>query len=331
MRTFSALVLFPLLAACQEGTIRAGDDGPAVGVAPVAQSVDVLDRRVQRPRPAVDVLFVIDDSCSMDAEQQRLTRNFPTFTEYFALSGIDYHIGVVSTDMANPQRAGRLRQAAGVRWIDRDTPSPTSVFTQMARLGTGGSIDESGRAAAYQAIEGLGDGPNEGFEREEAELHVLFISDEDDVSVSPSLPEFRQWMRTLKAEPEMVKAHALVWPTGQACADGYSEGALYQQYARWTDGIVGNICDQDWTPFLDQLGLQTAGLKTQFYLSDLPASPDDIEVEVHTVNASGDKVTLRFDVCDTCEVHYLPGFNSIVFVDFIPSPQDEVVIQYERR
>lgn len=331
MRFMSSLAALFLLVGCQEGVIRGDTPMPSVAQSPQAQSISVRDRRVQVTRPSVDVLFVIDDSCSMDAEQVQLTRNFPSFTEYFALSGIDYHIGVVSTDMTNPERSGRLRRAAGLRWIDRDTPNPTSVFSQMARLGTGGSIDESGRAAAYRAIDGLRDTANEGFEREDAELHLLFISDEDDVSQTPTPVEFRRWMETLKPEPEMVRSHALIWQTGTTCAEGYAEGALYEQYAAWTGGIVGDICQSDWTPFLDQLGLQTSGLKTEFFMSDLPSDPDEIGVEVRTVLANGDTVTLRFDVCETCEVQYRPRRNSIVFLDFIPSPQDEVIIVYDRR
>jgi hypothetical protein len=331
MRTVAPLLALFAFTACDDGTIRPIGDGPDTTYPPEPLSFQVQDRRVQRLRPAVDVLFVIDNSCSMDAEQQRLAANFPIFAEYFALSGIDYHIGVVSTDVSGAG-AGLLQRVGGESWVDRDTPNPAAVFGQMARLGVGGSFEEQGRSAAYTAIETRGDSPrNEGFERDDASLHLIFISDEDDVSTNPSPQEFRRWMRNLKDEPDMVTAHALVWPTGASCPDGLSEGASYQLYAQWTGGIVGNICDPNWGGFLDELGLQTSGLQTEFFLSELPADPDAIEVQVIQERDDGTQVTLGFEVCDGCDVIYVPRRNSVVFQDLIPGPRDEVVVDYERR
>lgn len=301
-----------------------------------------VDRTVQVPQPAVDVLFVIDNSCSMDAEQQRLARNFPIFMDYMATSGTDYHIGVISTDNTSPS-AGQLQSANGHRWIDTDTPNPSSVFSQMALLGTGGSIDESGRSTAYTALELNADHPaNTGFEREDAELHLIFISDEDDASTNDpiSRSEWRTWLRNRKATPEAVRAHGLIWPTGASCPDGFSEGTTYERYAAWTDGIIGNICDPSWDAFLDQLGLLTAGLKTEFFLADLPQlDPWSIQVVVETLTPAGDPVTLRFESCEetdtgvpaTCEAVYRPRRNSVTFLDFVPGPFDEVFITYMPR
>ncbi|MCB9668942.1 MAG: hypothetical protein H6736_05575 [Alphaproteobacteria bacterium] len=328
--------ILAFLLACQGYDLTPLDDHTRTAYPPEVDEVLRTDVTVQIPKPAVDVLFVIDNSCSMDAEQAALAQNFPVFSSYFALSGVDYHIGVVSTDMDDPNQSGRLRRARGLRWIDPDTPDPSGVFSDMARMGTGGSADETGREAAWTALEVLGDAPrNEGFEREDAELHIIFISDEDDASeTSPiSRAEFREWMWNRKETRDMVKAHAVVWPSGQSCPDGFSEGVSYEWYAARTGGIVGNICDTSWAPFMDALGLVTAGLKSEFFLSELPEIDPDwtIDVSVKT-EVDGRDVTLRFDSCLAgCEVEYLPGRNSVVFTDFTPSPLDEVVITYDPR
>ena len=101
----------------------------------------------------VDVLWVIDNSCSMADEQEQLTSNFPSFINYFLDSGVDYHIGVISTDLDDSSEAGQLRAPDGVRFIIPDTEEPETVFEGMATVGIEGSGSEKGRGAAYTAIE----------------------------------------------------------------------------------------------------------------------------------------------------------------------------------
>ena len=60
----------------------------------------------------MDVLWVIDNSCSMLEEQTTLINNFGAFIGYFLDSQLDWHIGVTSTDMTNggePGTQGILR------------------------------------------------------------------------------------------------------------------------------------------------------------------------------------------------------------------------------
>jgi len=141
------------------------------------------DRIVQVTTPHVDVLWVIDDSCSMTEEQSALTTNFASFMEVFLDLGLQWHIGVVSTDMESPEASGKLRSAGGRRFLDRSVANPQGLFAQMATLGTGGSFDEMGRRAVFRALtEPLQSTDNAGFYRDEASLHVVVISDEDDSS-----------------------------------------------------------------------------------------------------------------------------------------------------
>src|SRR5262245_24783063 len=91
-----------------------------------------IDRIAQTTIPSVDVLFVVDNLCSMFEEQQSLATNFPAVLAWFLGSGLDYHIGVVTTDMNDPEQAGRLRNVGGLRWIQEDTDQPEALFGQMA-------------------------------------------------------------------------------------------------------------------------------------------------------------------------------------------------------
>lgn len=337
-------LLVPLLSlvACIDYDPRIEPLGPSVPYPPVEESPIQVDRTLQVPQPQVDVLFVVDNSCSMAEEQQQLGENFPGFMQYFADSGLDFHIGVISTDMTDPSHRGKLRQIGGNRYIDEDTENPEQVFSMMANMGTGGAYEEKGRAAAYTALELNAELPrNEGFAREDAALHLVFISDEEDQSGSNpiSRQEFLAWMANHKASPDLVTAHAIVGLPGQSCAAIDTVGAQYAQYAEVTAGIAFSLCQPDWEPLLDELGLQTSGLKREYFLTKIPViDPLELRVQVKT-ERDGAEVTIDFRVClaeeaerdPSCQVVYTGGRNSITFLDYLPDPQSEVIATYSIR
>src|SRR5690606_11370674 len=149
---------------------------------------------LQVTHPEVDVLWVIDDSCSMSDEQNRLATNFPIFFDFFEGSGLDYHIGVVSTDMDNAMRKGRLVTKSGYRYLDPETPNAAQVFSGMSLLGTGGSATEKGNDAAYAALEVERNAYNVGFLRQNSGLHVIVVADEQDYSTNITPDELASYL-----------------------------------------------------------------------------------------------------------------------------------------
>lgn len=343
-RPFASLLALGMLgtSGCYDGRLVDLAVDPGLGRPPAEESPIQVDRIVQIEQPLVDVLFIVDNSCSMSEEQRLLADNFPDFMDYFTDSGLDFHIGVISTDMEDTaNHAGKLRRVNGLSYIDQDTTNPAGAFSLMANMGTGGAIQEQGRAAAYTMVELKPDIPrNEGFYREDAALHLIFISDEEDQSgnVPVSLAEFRTWMRNKKTSPDMVTAHSIVGIPGQSCAAIDTAGSQYIAYADATGGVLFNLCEPDWSPLLEELGLQTSGLKREYFLSRIPrTSPLTLEVEVITKDLDGNPVTLRFPTCvageetDECRVAYNPGRNSIVFLDYTPDALAEILVQYNPR
>lgn len=325
------------LAACNETDIsvpRGTFNGPANP--PVDIVIEQEDRIVQVNRPAIDVLFVIDNSCSMEQEQASLAANFPQFMNYFVGSGIDYHIGVISTDLVSGLQAGQLQEARGYRYIDENTVDPTDVFADMATVGFNGNWEERGRDAVFTALELRRDDPaNQGFYRPDAGLELVFVSDEDDVSEILSAAEFLAWFENLKWSPERTNAHAIVTPRNiDTCPEGLVAGHDYLDLAAATEGTTYSICAPDWAPMLDSLGLATSGLRLEYFLSRLPVL-DTLEVSVRTPGG----VTLEFEEClagdeiedDACSVIYNPARNSIVFLSYEPEPSAEVLIHYTIR
>ncbi|MEZ4316392.1 MAG: hypothetical protein R3F61_02760 [Myxococcota bacterium] len=335
-------ILLPLvvLSACSsENEIIATDAVRGVSLPPVPENPVQEDRIVQVVVPVVDILFVVDNSSSMGNEQQALHTNFPQFMEHFVTSGMDYHIGMVSTDMQRAAHSGKLRAARGYRYINDETDDPIGVFEDMTNgLGVLVGSVESGRAAAYTALELIADSStNTGFLRDEADLHMIFVSDDEDQSGANPIrrSEFIQWATTMKDGAASVQMHGIVAPPN-GCGTETAPGLSYIDYAVATNGITQSICAADWGPGLNALGLRTAGLKREFFLTRVPVITPELllEVQVRTV-IEGQAVTLDFELClagqedETCEVVYNPGRNSISFIEYVPDPLAEILLTYK--
>jgi hypothetical protein len=257
----------------------------------------------------------------MEEEQTALANNFGFFINYFLGSGLDYHVGVVSTAWDDAVERGRLREARGYKWIDADTANPADVFRSMAQMGVTGPSDEKGRAQVFGAIELLGERNNAGFYREDAALAVVVISDENDASgrTPIDLNGFIGWLDQLKDDSEKTSFSSIVGPQG-GCATAV-EGTDYLKVTRAVGGIEFSICERDWSSVLEDLGIQAAGLKREFFLSAVPVD-DTLEV---WVEVEGE----RRDFDEGADYVYSRARNSVRFVTYVPDPLSEVFVQYK--
>jgi hypothetical protein len=160
----------------------------------------------------IDILFVVDNSGSMEEEQASLAANFHRFIEI--LEGIpgglpDVHLGVVSSDLgigmnqsggcngdgdggdlqtkgcpglgAEPYLSDLLDEDGATR-IRNYSGDLAATFACMAELGIEGCGLEHHLEAMRRALE---ENPaNAGFLRDDAWLAVIIIADEDDCSAS---------------------------------------------------------------------------------------------------------------------------------------------------
>ncbi len=183
----------------------------------------------------VDVLFVVDDSGSMNQEQENLAASFEAFIQEAASWKSDYQIGVTTTTVEFPD--GGALQGDPIFVSDANWEK----FVPNVAVGTTGSGTEQGLWAGKIALspplvdytdeacstdaecgflhECHGDGTcggfNRGFLREEAALEVVFVSDEEDQSPE-SLEAYLNFFRELKGfdRPDLLHLHAIVGPPG---------------------------------------------------------------------------------------------------------------------
>lgn len=249
---------------------------------PPGQQVDVF---YQATIPNVDVLWVVDNSDSMAEEQQALADSFQDFYKFISNTA-SFHIGVISTDMHNPDHSGRL--LGDPKIITQDTENAEEVFRRNVNVGIGGTGDEQGFNAAATALGPLISTYNAGFLQEDAHLFIIFVSDEDDGSFG----EVKYYLRIFeqlkgKGNDGIIKAAAVVGDVPEVPEECRAEknvrpGERYAELAEESGGIVLSICDDNFAANLDQLGFSAAGLKRHFSLSRR-ADPGTIAVWVKTM------------------------------------------------
>jgi hypothetical protein len=193
-------------------------------------------------RRAIDVLFVIDDSCSMANDQRRLGENLNSFFSAFTAAQVDFHVGVITTDMSDPARSGKLVAP----FLTQNTPNVANEFESSVLVGTNGSGDERGLQALRTALRPpLTDMENAGFIRTEADFAAVILADEDDHA--PLRVDFvTDAVRALKPDQQAITVGAILL----SC--GFSVGNWrYAQFARaFGERGITTTCTQDYASTL---------------------------------------------------------------------------------
>ena len=165
----------------------------------------ITDTFTQDGTVDVDILFVIDNSGSMGSNQTNIKNNFDTFMNAFTAAGVSYQVALITTDSSD--FVGDV--------ITNSTPDPVTEFNnQVDSIGTRGSAHEKGLWYAYESTT-AGDaspGSATGFQRSDARLVVVYVSDEPDWStyrstMTPS--DYSSSLLSLKSSSSLVIAHAI--------------------------------------------------------------------------------------------------------------------------
>lgn len=274
--------------------------------------LEVVDSFEQLPSLQTDVVFVVDSSSSMRAEQQALRNNFLAFIREADAGFSDYRVAVTTTDM--DREGGRFvplsegddldgdgyaddlnfdgevdekdvaieQGLATARWVDRNSePSPAFAFRRLADVGAFGDAQEQGLEAAVAALTPeLRFAPNAFFFRDEALLSIIFVSDEDDQSPQP-VRAYTEALLAL-APSGRVRVSAVVGLPPEGCVLGEERAAPAPRYAEIVSdfgGALASICTDDWSDTLEQVSGLAFGLIESFPLSGVPESTPEVRVD----------------------------------------------------
>ncbi|MCA9552375.1 MAG: choice-of-anchor D domain-containing protein [Myxococcales bacterium] len=295
------------------------NNGPAVvvPVSAVGQPTSSRTDTVSMARPPVDVLFVVDDSGSMAAAQAALGQAIPDFVAAFANRGVDFQIGVVTTDMTDPAKSGRLQGTP--TFVTPATPDLLDDLSGRLQPGTTGSGTEQGiRAAASAVTPPLSITANSGFLRPDADLAVVWLTDEDDSSLGgTTIPDYLAALRSATGNGALRLA-AIAGPAPGGCVGPYGTAQAGTRYAALVGSTPGGLLLSYCDDMLGNLLRVSAALfgEDAVTLSAQPAIP----TLVVTVNGAA---VPRVDAQGNANWAYSLATNQVTFA--APLPQGATV------
>lgn len=231
------------------------------------------DEWIQPTSGKADLFFYVDQSCSMEDDQDRLASNFQQFTEDLEALDTDFLV------MAATQDSGCHNGSA----ITDETPAEqrASLF-RAAVTGGSGIFTEAGLTIIRNAMApGQLEGCNAEFLRDGATVSFILISDEPEQS-PPSIPYSDAVAGILRVAPNAY-INAIAGPVPDGCATA-EPGTGYYEASVLTGGLFRSICDINWGETLGELAelATTARPSDTFYLSHEP-QPDTIRVYVDSM------------------------------------------------
>ncbi len=215
----------------------------------------------------IDILFVVDNSGSMNRPVLDFISNLPTFISKLESSGVDYHIGVTATDAylslfsSKYPDSAKLKDGSGnvhsgIFIVSPLTPEPYNVLAINLNQGISGSGDERAFSSFREVLNYPG---NSGFRRPEAALTVVVLSDEDDFSHKKStfnenynhpdmipVAEFAAYLKSIGGKKSATFS-AISILTNQCKAllgnPAQKVSRRYNELADLTGGLKQEICD----------------------------------------------------------------------------------------
>lgn len=290
-----------------------------------------------RPLSMVDVIFVVDNSGSMEEEQQKLAARLSSFVD--SLAAVNWQIGITTTDLSGGPYStnGLMVPMAGTnsQVLSRTTPNYEQVFinTVTAHGTPSGCMatrtcpsgDEQPLEAIRQVI-AKRDTDNMGFFRPGADVVAIVLSDEDelstgDLSLDPTTGEevLDQAMAAWNGEKSLTGYGIIIRPSDDQCLleqtpNGGHPGTFVQHLADITNGETGSICDSDYGPALASIGKRVLKKATSIFLSAMPVTGSV------TVNFIPNDPTITWTVV-----------GQTIKLSDLPLKGTRVVVTYERQ
>lgn len=220
--------------------------------------------------PPADIIFFVDQSCSMDDDARNLATNFSNFITQLSTYTTNWHVMVVNDDNGC-STSGTLKST---------TTDYEGKFTTAASQG-GGIWTEAGLTVTAAAVEKTDSGDcNENFLRTDALLHIVMVSDEPEQSLN-SWSSYVSQVQAKKGDASLVKFSAIAgdYPSGCSSSGNSAEyGRGYYEAVADTGGLFLSICS-NWATNVSALA-DASITETTFALSHTPDA-STIVVEVN--------------------------------------------------
>ncbi len=247
----------------------------------------------------IDILIIDDNLYSMEVEQKKMAERFPSFVS--ALGDLDYQIAVTTTDIdsVNPKLnlSGKVVDWSGTtsKLLTPKTPKASDVFKNtIKRSETIGCADrgdcpsgnEQPLKAAILAMQQRFTN-NAGVFRDNVDLALIILSDEDEMSDGPANAtkpqEVIDAFKTEFGNTKRLRSFGIIVQSGdtvcralQLAQTAGGNGAFYgthaEELARLTGGTTNSICDVDYSKSLAEISNSVRKLVGTFELAETPVA-----------------------------------------------------------
>lgn len=277
-----------------EGATEGADDGikldlPSSDVPPEEEECAAVSEAAELvPLPA-DIIFVVDNSGSMDFETSEIQARMNDFSTQIIGSGIDVHVVLVSSYPGDGNGIC-IDPPLGVGGCPNADSNPP-VFTHVDQF-----------VASHDAWEQLlgTHGQWAGAIREESVKHLVVVTDD---TSDMAWDDFDAQFLALAPSYAGYVHHSVVCHSDCASAAGIGED--YITLSTNTGGVAADLCDQDFQAVFDVLSTEVIGGAALACEFAIPPPPDGMEFDPNEVN-------LEFD----------DGMGNVLPIGRVDSPAD---------
>jgi hypothetical protein len=272
-----------------------------------------------RGKTQADILVVIDNSLSMAPEQKNMAERFKDFTQ--SLSGLDWQLAITTTDVHDSSLStsdGKmLKFEATNSFLLNSEISPQiaeKAFSETIQRPEAGDGNEQGIKAIYRFLERDLNRAHK-LLRMNSTFNVVVVSDSDETPPDglSGKPVFGpkndpyQLMNFIhqKWPDKKMQFHSIVVRSGDmACLNqsgNEAYGTYYEALSAATHGVIGNVCETDYS---DQLKILGEKVKDLVKIIPLECKP------------VGDLVALDNEG-NSLGISSIEGLN-VIFKDYLP-------------
>ena len=239
------------------------DGAQTVDFSGMGQYVAAYQQSWENPvDPPSDIIFAVDQSCSMYDDAAILASSFSTFITQLNNYSTDWQIMVANQD-----------SGCNTSGILTPTVSGYQSSFQSAVQTGGGSYTEALLTPTRNAVDNTDPGEcNAGFMRSNAMLHIIMVSDEPEQS-SGNYSDFVNQIIAKKGSASNVRLSSIYNPNHHS--------GRYVGAANDTGGLLFHITDSSWANANNLQLIAEASVVADKYDLDQPAVESTIEVYIN--------------------------------------------------
>lgn len=263
-------------------------------VEPVDPKVEIFQQAYKGGK--VDVLFVVDNSPSMQKEQKKLSERLKAFMS--GLDKTDWQIAFTTTDVSDGAHGLKgslmdLAGHAGQKVLTKSFADAETVFLKTVQRSEIASSDEQPLKASILAMQKSAT-ENAVFFRNDADLAIIVLSDEDEMSLGKNKKATKPqdvvnaFDSIFGSSKKLAVYGIVIQPDDVACYkdqkgsgnfQNASYGTFVTELARITEGFTGSICANDYTGHLKAIG-NSVRLLTDFFILKQSPAPGTVSVQL---------------------------------------------------